>query len=73
MDLILRGSSGKLAMIEIKYSTNAAPSKGFYTASEDLKPDYQYIIVPEGETWQRKETLKVSGLVDFLKEELPKL
>jgi uncharacterized protein len=73
VDLILRGTSGKLTVIEIKYSSNPVPSKGFYSAVEDLKPDYQYIIVPEGETWQRKETLKVSGLVDFLKKELPKL
>jgi uncharacterized protein len=73
VDLILRGSSGKLTVIEIKYSSNPVPSKGFYTAVSDLKPDFQYIIVPEGETWQRSETLKVSGLYWFLKHEIDKL
>ena len=73
VDLILRGSSGKLAMIEIKYSTNAAPSKGFYTAAEDLKPDYQYIIVPEGEAWARNASVTACGLLWFLKHEMSKL
>jgi uncharacterized protein len=73
VDLILRGLSGKLTVVEIKYSSNPVPSKGFYNAVEDLKPDFQYIIVPEGETWQRSITLKVTGLVYFLKEELNKL
>jgi uncharacterized protein len=73
VDLILRGSSGKLTVIEIKYSSNPVPSKGFYTAVSDLKPDFQYIIVPKGETWQRSETLKVSGLYWFLKYEISNL
>ncbi len=70
VDLILRGASGKLTVIEIKYSSNPVPSKGFYTTIADLKPDNQYIIVPEGETWQRSETLKVCGLLWFLQHEL---
>jgi uncharacterized protein len=70
VDLILRGSSGKLSVIEIKYSTNPVPSKGFYSAVEDVKPDYQYIIVPEGEAYYRTEKLKICGLQWFLKEEM---
>ncbi len=73
VDLILRGSSGKLVMIEIKYSANAAPSKGFYTAAEDLKPDYQYIIVPDGEAWVRNTSITVCGLLWFLKHEMSKI
>jgi hypothetical protein len=73
VDLILRGASGKLTVIEIKYSSNPVPSKGFYSAVSDLKPDFQYIIVPEGEAWQRSETLKVSGLYWFLKHEIGNL
>ena len=73
VDLILRGASGKLTVIEIKYSSNPVPSKGFYSAVEDLKPDFQYIIVPEGEAWLRKEDLKVSGLSYFLKHEISML
>ncbi len=73
VDLILRGATGKLTMIEIKYSTNPTPSKGFYSAAEDLKPDFQYIIVPEGDAWSRSPTIIVCGLMWFLKHELEKL
>jgi uncharacterized protein len=73
VDLILRGASGKLTVIEIKYSSNPVPSKGFYSAVEDIKPDFQYIIVPEGDSWQRSENLKVCGLFWFLKHELEKI
>jgi hypothetical protein len=70
VDLILRGASNRLIVIEIKYSTNPVPSKGFYSAVEDLKPDKQYVIIPEGEAYFRNEHLKVCGLQWFLKEEL---
>lgn len=68
VDLILRSSSGNLIIIEIKYSSNAAPSKGFYSAAEDLQPIAQFIIVPDGNLFQRSETIKVCGLFWFLKE-----
>ena len=73
VDLILRGTSGKLAMIEIKYSTNAAPSKGFHLTADELKPDFKYIIVPEGDAWERSESVIVCGLLWFLTHEMPKL
>jgi predicted AAA+ superfamily ATPase len=73
VDLILKGALGKLTVVEIKYSSNPVPSKGFFSAVEDLQPDFQYIIVPEGETWERNPNLKVSGLLWFLKNEIVKL
>ena len=73
VDLVIKGSSGNLTIIEIKYSSNAAPSKGFYFAAEDLKPIAQYIIVPEGELWERSASIKVCGLLWFLKYEILKL
>jgi uncharacterized protein len=73
VDLILRGAAGNMITIEIKYSTNSSPSKGFYTAATDLRATKQYVIVPEGELWQRKEAVNVCGLSWFLNHELPKL
>jgi len=70
VDLVIKTPQGKLALIEIKYSVNPVPSKGFYSAAEDLKPDFQYIILPEGEAWDRSQGVRVSGLSTFLKEEL---
>lgn len=73
IDLVLRGASSKLTIIEIKYSVNAAPSKGFYEIAQDLKPDFQYIIVPEGEVWERNASIKACGLVWFLTTEMGKI
>lgn len=74
VDLVLtNGPSGHLIQIEIKYSTNAAPSKGFHSAAQDLQPHRQYVIVPEGEAWQRSESVRVCGLYWFLTQELPGL
>ena len=72
VDLILRGELGKLAMIEIKYSTNPTPSKGFYLTAEELNPDFKYIIVPEGEAWERSNSVVVCGLLWFLTNEINK-
>lgn len=73
IDLLLRGASGSLTAIEIKYSVNPVPSRGFYSAVEDLKPTAQFIIMPEGEAWYYKDTIKACGLLWFLTHELPTL
>jgi hypothetical protein len=73
VDLVLRGASRKLTMIEIKYSVNASPSKGFHSVAEDLKPDFKYIIVPEGDMWERASSVFVCGLRWFLTHEMSKL
>lgn len=73
VDLVLKGATGKITMLEIKYSSNAAPSKGFYSAVEDIKPDFQYVIVPEGDMWERNASIKVCGLLWFLTHEMEKL
>jgi uncharacterized protein len=72
VDLVLRNQVGKIIFIEIKYSVNPVPSKGFYSAVSDLSPDFQYVIVPEGDAWQRSADLTVSGLRWFLAHEMPK-
>ena len=73
VDLILRGASGNLTLLEIKYNTQAAPSKGFYTAAQDLQPTAQYVIVPDGDVWERSNAVKVCGLSWFLNHEILKL
>jgi uncharacterized protein len=74
VDLVLKGgNTRKLTIIEIKYSVNATPSKGFHSSAIDLSADNQYVIVPESNLWLRTETVKVCGIEWFLKEELPYL
>jgi len=71
VDLVLEATKTRqLTIIEIKYSTNAAPSRGFYSVAQDLQPQNQYVIVPQGEAWQRSESVKVCGLRWFLMNEL---
>ena len=73
VDLVLRNPAGNLTLIEIKYSSNPAPSKGFYIAADDLAAVAKYVIVPAGDGWERSQSIKVCGLKWFLEHELPKL
>ena len=69
-DLVLMSPNGKMTCIEIKYSLSPTLSKGFYQSMEDLKPDYQYVIIPSGSSYFFNEKLKVCSLIDFLTYEL---
>lgn len=70
VDLMLISPNGRIVCIEIKYSLSPTLSKGFYQSVEDLKPHFQYVIVPSGESYFLNDKLKVCGLSTFLKEEL---
>ncbi|MEN9610302.1 MAG: hypothetical protein RLZZ628_1116 [Bacteroidota bacterium] len=69
-DLVLVSPAGKIFCIEIKYAAKPALSKGFYQSVEDLKPNFQYLIIPIGTAYFINEQIKVCSLVDFLKYEL---
>ncbi len=73
VDLVLRSPTGKLVLIEIKYSSDPTPSRGFFTAADDLAAAARYVIVPHGDAWERSPALRVCGLKWFLQNELPKL
>jgi uncharacterized protein len=74
VDLVVINPRGKMICIEIKYSITPSISKGFYQSVEDLKPHYQYVIIPSSnESYFLKDKLKVCSLSTFLKEELPML
>lgn len=73
IDLILISPNGKMIAIEIKYSLTPSLSKGFYQSIDDLKPDFQYVIIPSGSTYFFNKELKICSLIDFLTVELPML
>ncbi len=73
VDLLIKTATGRTICLEIKYDVKPTPSRGFYQSIEDLKPDAQFVIVPKGEAWLYSDDLKVTGLLDFLKNELPGL
>jgi len=56
--------------VEIKYSLAPSLTKGFYQSMLDLKPDFQYVIIPSGTSYFLNEQAKVCSLPDFLNEEL---
>lgn len=51
IDLILEWPDGSIWAIEVKYSLQPKPSKGFYSAIEDIKPDRAFIAYPGVEQW----------------------
>ena len=69
IDLILT-KAGKTLAIEIKASTTAQPSRGFWTAIQDVKADKKYIIAPIKDTYPIQNNVTVTHLSAFLKSML---
>ncbi|MCY4512864.1 MAG: ATP-binding protein [Bdellovibrionales bacterium] len=67
LDLVLE-KAGKLVAIEIKASTSAKPSRGFWNGIEDIKADKKYIIAPIKDTYPIQNNVIVTHLSSFLKE-----
>lgn len=67
IDLILELDQ-KLWAIEIKRSTAPTVSKGFYIASDDLKPDRKWIIYPGQDIYSLKGDIVVSPLSNVVQE-----
>ena len=66
VDLLVETPVGKKICIEIKYDVKPTPSRGFYESVSDLKPDAQYLIVPQGEIWPYSAEINIAGLRAFL-------
>lgn len=73
IDLLMITPSGKKVSIEIKFSVAPVISKGFYQSIEDLQSDFNYIITPGGECFDRSDKLRICPLGIFLEKELPEL
>lgn len=71
IDLVLISPDGIMGCLEIKYSNAPKVSKGFYQSVEHLNPQHQFIIIPEGESYPKKDGVWVHNLPYFLKEVLP--
>ena len=66
LDLVLE-KAGKIIAIEIKASTSAKASRGFWTAIEDIKADKKYIIAPIKDTYPIQNNVTATHLSTFLK------
>lgn len=68
LDLILEKGNQRIA-IECKASAAPKPTKGFWRALEDIKPQKTYIIAPIADSYPIKESVMVCGLAIFLEME----
>ena len=68
VDIVLINPAGKIYCIEIKFSNSPSISKGFYQSVEDIQPDMQYVIIPNGERIVRESRLVICDLKTFLGE-----
>ncbi|MDO9594022.1 MAG: ATP-binding protein [Lutibacter sp.] len=68
LDLILEKGDQRIA-IECKASAAPKPTKGFWRALEDTKPQKTYIIAPIADSYPIKESVMVCGLAIFLEME----
>lgn len=68
IDLILELPKNKgLWAIEIKLGTNPKPSKGFYSAISDLKPQRSFVVYSGNENYPISEGVEAIGLFEITK------
>ncbi len=72
LDLVLVKGVTPVVGIEIKYSNTPILSRGVYESIKDLNTQHNYVITPNSVSFTTKENIKIRGLLNFLKEELPK-
>jgi hypothetical protein len=73
IDLVLEKGGEIVALVEIKYSSAPALSKGFFEGRSDLKNPPGWVIYPGKESYPLKPGVQAVPLADFLKNTLPKL
>lgn len=66
IDLVLSMGASRLWAIEIKRSLSPQPSKGFWLACDDIKPDARFVIYPGTERYPLKEGLEAIGLAEIM-------
>jgi predicted AAA+ superfamily ATPase len=72
-DLVLVKGLEPISCIEIKYTSQPNPSKGFQIAVDDLKTQINFIITPKSETYRTSKSSIVCNLQEFLSEHLVEL
>ncbi len=66
IDLVLEGPNNEVWAVEIKRSVSPSLSKGFHTASEDIKTSKKYVIYQGEERYPITPDTEAIGLIDFL-------
>ena len=71
IDLVLAIPKRGLWAIEIKRSLAPRPSKGFWLACEDLRPDAKFVVYPGAERFRLSDGLEATGLADIMSQLAP--
>lgn len=66
IDLLLTRGKKTIA-VECKVSSAPIPTRGFWSALDDIKPDESWIIAPVKDSYFIKEGVRVAGIGEFLK------
>lgn len=67
LDLIIKTNKATLA-IECKVGDNPKPTRGFWNAIKDIKPDKTYIVTPRSEKYPIDNKVWVLGLKELIEE-----
>lgn len=67
MDLVLEVPGKGLWAIEVKYGLVPKPTKGFYTAIQDINPTHTFIVYSGQERYGFKKNIEVISLSDMAK------
>lgn len=70
-DLVLITPNGKKICIEIKLSNSPTVSRGFYQTIEDIKSDYNFVIIPDSDGYPKDHNIWVCSIDRFLRDKLP--
>lgn len=66
IDLLLEFDMNNLWAIEIKRSSTPKPSKGFYSACNDLKPSQKFIVYSGTDTFTIKNDITIISIYDIM-------
>ena len=68
IDLVIRHQDGRLTAIEIKRSLSPTPTKGFYLALEDLKPERAFIVHAGDDRYPISKEIEALGICEMAQE-----
>ncbi len=72
-DLVLVKGTQPLACLEIKYTSQPRPAKGFAIAVDDLQTKINFVITPKSDSYLIGKSTYVCNLFEFLSEKIKNL
>ena len=72
IDLVLELAGGEIRAIEIKSGRSASPSRGFYNACEDVRPNKSFVVYGGEERYPVSQDIEAIGVLEMAREILNK-